>query len=76
MSDPIPVPPSIGVIIASAVARKIVYSIYAVAAVIVGGAAAYFIGTGHQIPEIVVGSQAVVAYLAIPVGGLAVANTK
>jgi len=76
MSDPIPTPPSIGVIITSATIRKVVYSIYAVGAVLVGGAAAYFLGIGHSIPEIVVGSQAVVAYLAIPVGGLAVANTK
>lgn len=71
-----PTPPSIGVIVTSAVARKVVYAIYAVGAVVVGGAAAYFLGTGHQIPEVVVGAQAVVAYLAIPVGGLAVANTK
>lgn len=69
-------PPNIGVVISSAVARKVVYGVYSVGAVVVGGAVAYFLGTGHSIPEVVVGAQAVVAYLAIPIGGLALANTK
>lgn len=67
--------PNIGNVITSPKIRKAVYGVYAGAAVVVGGVAAYFLGTGHAIPETVVGAQAVIAYLAIPVGGLALANT-
>jgi xanthine/uracil permease len=67
--------PNLGNIIPSGTARRIVYGTYAVAAVIVGGIAAYFIATGHPLPEPVVGAQGVIAYLGIPVGGLALANT-
>lgn len=68
--------PDLGAIIPSGAARKVIYGTYAVAAVVVGGAAAYFLGVGDPIPGVVVGAQAVIAYLAIPVGGLAAANTS
>jgi hypothetical protein len=67
--------PNLGNVITSGTIRKIVYGTYAVAALIVGGAAAYFLGIDQPIPELVTGAQAVVAYLAIPVGALALANT-
>jgi hypothetical protein len=68
-------PPNLGNIIASPGARKVIYGTYALAAIVVGGVAAYFLGIGDPLPEVVVGAQAVVAYLGIPVGGLALANT-
>jgi xanthine/uracil permease len=71
-----PTTPNLGTIITSGTARKFVYGVYAGAAVVVGGCAAYFLGTGHNLPEVVSGAQAVVAYLAIPIGGLALANTS
>jgi hypothetical protein len=66
--------PNLGNVIASNTTRKIVYGCYAAAAVVVGGVAAYFLGTGIAEPTAVVGAQAVIAYLAIPIGGLALAN--
>lgn len=68
-------PPNLGNIIPSGTARKVVYGAYVVVAVVVGGVSAYFLGIGQSLPEIVTGAQAVVAYLGIPVGGLALANT-
>jgi xanthine/uracil permease len=68
--------PNLGNVITSAAIRKYVYGIYSVAALIVGGAAAYFLGIAQPIPELVTGAQAVIAYLAIPVGALALANTS
>lgn len=68
--------PDLGNVIESSRARKVIYGVYALAAVAAGGVAAYFLGIGHPIPQEVVGAQAVIAYLAIPVGGLALANTK
>lgn len=67
--------PNLGNIITSPRKRKLIYGIYAAAAVVVGGVSAYFLSTGQPLPEGVVGAQGVVAYLGIPVGGLAIANT-
>lgn len=68
--------PNLGTVISSPTARKIVYGAYAISAVVVGGIAAYFLGIQSPIPEPVIGAQAVIAYLGIPVGGLALANTN
>lgn len=68
-------PPNLGNVVESPTARKVIYGSYAVAAVAVGGIAAYFLGIQNPIPQEVIGAQAVIAYLAIPVGGLALANT-
>lgn len=67
--------PNLGVIVRNPKARRVVYGAYAVAAFIVGGTAAYFLGIGEQLPTVVVGAQAVIAYAGIPIGALAVANT-
>jgi hypothetical protein len=68
--------PDLGNVISSGKARKIIYGCYAGAAVVVGGVAAYFLGTGAPEPTAVLGALAVVAYLGIPIGGLALANTS
>ncbi|UAJ78300.1 hypothetical protein IT072_02310 [Leifsonia sp. ZF2019] len=67
---------NLGNVISSNLARKIIYGAYAVAGVVVGGAGAYFLATGHTVPEVIIGAQGVITYLAIPVGGLALANTS
>ena len=67
--------PNLGVVITNPTARKIVYGVYAVGAFIIGGAAAYFLGIGEEIPQVVVGMQAVAAYAGIGVGALAISNT-
>lgn len=76
MSNPTPEQPPLGRVITNPTARKIVYGAYAIGAFVVGGVAAYFLGTGHPLPEIVVGAQAVAAYAGIGIGALAVANTN
>lgn len=76
MSTPNYETPNVGTVIKNPTARKVVYGVYAVGAVVVGGIAAYFLGVQIPIPEQVVGAQAVIAYLAIPIGGLALANTE
>jgi len=68
-------PPNIGNVITNSTIRKAVYGTYATGALLIGGAAAYFLGIGESIPQVVIGAQAVVAYLAIPIGALALANT-
>lgn len=65
----------LGVVVTNKTARRVIYGAYVGAAVVVGGVAAYFIGTQHPLPEAVIGAQSVIAYLGIPVGGLAIANT-
>lgn len=67
--------PDLGVVVRNPKARRVVYGAYACAAFVVGGVAAYFLGIGEQLPTVVVGAQAVVAYAGIPIGALAVANT-
>lgn len=69
-------PPNLGTVVSNPTARRVIYGTYAVAAVVVGGIAAYFLGIQTPIPEPVIGAQAVIAYLGIPVGGLALANTS
>lgn len=68
--------PNIGRVITNPTARQVVYGVYAISALVVGGIAAYFLGIGQSVPEAIVGAQAVVAYAGIPVGALAVANTN
>jgi len=68
-------PPNLGAVITNPRARKVVYGVYAIGAFAIGGVAAYFLGIGQPIPEVVVGAQAVAAYTGIGVGALALANT-
>lgn len=66
---------NLGTVVTNNVARRVIYGAYTIAAIGVGGVSAYFLGVQHPVPEMVIGAQAVVAYLGIPVGGLALANT-
>lgn len=75
MSTPTPSTPNLGNVVENSTARKVIYGAYTVAAIVIGGVAAYFLGIQTPIPQEVIGAQAVIAYLAIPVGGLALANT-
>lgn len=75
MSTPTPSTPNLGNVVENSTARKVIYGAYTVAAIVIGGVAAYFLGIQSPIPQEVIGAQAVIAYLAIPVGGLALANT-
>lgn len=66
----------LGVIITSARARKIIYGGYVLALVAAGGAQVAYADLGIAAPDWLSASVAVLAYLGIPVGGLAAANTR
>lgn len=67
---------NLGSVITSTGARKIIYGLYVLAGVFFGAASVGFATiAGGVIPEWVSVGLAVLGYLAIPVGGLALANT-
>lgn len=67
---------NLGSVITNAKIRKIIYGLYVVAGVFFGAASAGFaVQAGGAIPEWVTVGLAVLGYLSIPVGGLALANT-
>lgn len=67
--------PNLGSIIPSVLVRKIIYAGYVIASVAVGGVAVFDVASGvTELPAWLSGAQAVIAYLAIPIGTLALAN--
>lgn len=64
--------PNLGSIITNPTARKLIYGLYAVAGLVLGGIQAWY---GDNSPEWLGQYLAVYGYLGIPVGGLAIANT-
>jgi hypothetical protein len=67
--------PNLGVVITNARARRVIYGAYVIALVIAGAAQAWFAALQLAQPSALVGALAVLAYLGIPVGALALANT-
>jgi len=67
---------NIGAVVRSPAARKRIYGTYAIFAIAVGAIAAGFLPVMSVLPPWLEAAQAVVAYLAIPIGGLAAANTN
>lgn len=68
--------PDIGSVIRNPTARKWIYGVYAILALLVGATVAGFQAVATILPTWVEITQAVIAYLAIPVGGLAAVNTN
>jgi hypothetical protein len=66
--------PNLGSVITNAAIRKSIYGTYVVLLVIAGALQVYFAATQVAQPQFLVGALAVLAYLGIPVGGLALAN--
>lgn len=64
---------NLGNIIKNATARAVIYGAYVIAALVVGGVDVYF---GDNDPSWVPNALALIAYLAIPVGGLAAVNSS
>jgi hypothetical protein len=75
MSD-IPNASQLGVIVKNAKARAAIYGTYVVAIIVAGAAQVWFASLELGQPDILVGVVAVLAYLGVPVGTLAVANTN
>lgn len=71
-----PASPDLGSIVTNGLARKTIYSAYVIALVVAGACQVAFAtpGLGEQ-PLWLSVSLNVLAYLGIPVGGLAIANT-
>ena len=68
--------PQLASVIESPSARKIIYSVYGIVALLVAATTVGFAATSEaSIPEWLTIANAVVAFLGGPVGGLAVANT-
>lgn len=67
--------PNLGVVITHPTARRIIYGAYVIALVAAGGLQVWFAALQLAQPSALVGALAVLAYLGIPVGGLALANT-
>lgn len=68
--------PNLGVVIENPMARKWIYGLYAILAIAVGATVAGFLAVTTTLPTWLEVMQAVVAYLAIPIGGLAAVNTN
>lgn len=71
-----PNPNNLGTIIESARVRKIIYSAYVIAIVVIGAIQVGFAAISVGQPEWLTVALAVAAYLGVPVAGLAVANTS
>jgi hypothetical protein len=70
-----PTPNDLGNIIGSATVRKVIYAVYVVALLITGACqVAYAAGDLGQ-PQWLTITLAVLAYLGVPIGGIAAANT-
>ena len=67
--------PNLGIVITSPKARKTIYGTYIVALVIAGGTQVAYSAIQLGQPAWLVASLAVLAYLGIPVGGLALVNS-
>jgi hypothetical protein len=75
MSD-IPTAAQLGVIVKNAKARTYIYGTYVVAIIVAGAAQVAFSSLELGQPDWLTASLAVLTYLGVPVGTLAVANTN
>lgn len=76
MSNPIPTQSDLGVIVKNAKARAVIYGGYVIAIIAAGAAQVGFASLEMPSPDWLVASLSVLAYLGVPVGTLAVANTR
>lgn len=76
MSENAPSPNDLGRVITSDRLRRIIYAVYVVGIVLLGAVQVAYAGSVAGVPEWVTIAQQVALYLGVPVGGLAVANTK
>lgn len=67
--------PNLGIVITSPKARKIIYGLYIIFLVLAGAAQVAYAALELGQPGWLVASLAVLAYLGIPIGGLALVNS-
>lgn len=75
MTD-VPTASQLGVIVKNAKARAYIYGAYVIAIIVAGAAQVGFVSLEISQPDWLTASLAVLAYLGVPVGTLAVANTN
>jgi len=75
MTNNTPAPTDIGRVITSTSARKIIYGVYVVGVVLIGAAQVAYAALQLGQPDWLTVALAVSAYLGLPVGTLALANT-
>lgn len=68
--------PNLGVIITNPFVRRLIYGAYIIALVVVGAIQVGYAAVTAANPDWLIVSVAVLAYLGIPVAGLAAANTS
>ncbi|MDI6024455.1 hypothetical protein QBL02_12985 [Leucobacter sp. UT-8R-CII-1-4] len=71
-----PTPNDLGNVITSDFARRLIYSAYVIAVLLIGAAQVAYAGAEAGAPQWLIIAQQVALYLGVPIGGLAVANTK
>lgn len=67
-------PPNLGVVITSPHARKVIYATYIILLVVAGATQVGYSAIELAQPQWLIATLAVLAYLGIPVGGLALVN--
>jgi hypothetical protein len=66
----------LGVVISSPRIRQYVYAVYVLALLAIGGIIVGFASVSVALPTWATAANAIIAYLGIPVGGLAAANVR
>lgn len=76
MNDTAPTPSHLGVIVKNATARAVIYGAYVIAIIVAGACQVGYAALELPNPDWLVVAVPVLAYLGVPVGTLAVANTN
>lgn len=71
-----PTPSDLGTVVTSDRARRIIYSVYVIAIVLLGAVQVAYASSEAGAPAWVTIAQQVALYFGVPVGGLAAVNTK
>jgi len=67
--------PNLASVVESPTVRKIIYTVFVVAVVLVGATQVAYAAVELAQPDLLTQALAVLGYLGVPVGGLALANT-
>ena len=70
-----PSTPDLGNVVTSPTARRVIYSVYTIAVLVIGAIQIAFAAVGQGQPNWLIATLAIVGYLGVPVGGLALVNT-
>jgi len=66
---------NLGSVITDPIVRKVIYTVYVIAGILIGALQVAYSALGGGQPDWLTVALSVLAYLSIPIGGLALANT-